>query len=273
MLPFINIFGLEVPMYGTMIITGVILAVILAVYRAGKNPRVTRLDMFTGAMIVFIVSILGAKILYLLTEFDFYCGNFNLLLNDPVEYFSNLAGSGLVFYGGFIGGALGLIGYCRVFRLNIVDYFDAAIPSIPLAHAFGRIGCFCAGCCYGKESEEFGIVFTNALTGVSSTDKVIPTQLIEAGFNLILCLVLILSAKRVLKRGTLTGLYMVCYGVFRFFNEYLRDDEIRGAFLWFSTSQWISLVLIIPVGILLLCGIGEKLSAGRKKEEEETESA
>lgn len=266
MLPYIKIFGIEMPMYGLMIVLGVILAAILAIYRAGKSQKVSRIDMFTASMVVFIVSILGAKILFLLTEFDLYCGNFSLLISDPVKYFGNLAGSGLVFYGGFIGGALGMIGYCKVFKLNIIDYFDAAIPSIPLAHAFGRLGCFCAGCCYGRESERFGIVFRNALTGVSSTTRVIPTQLIEACFNLILCAALILYARRERRRGTVMGLYMVCYGVFRFFIEYLRDDEIRGAFLCFSTSQWISLVLIIPVGILLLCGIGERLSAKKEKE-------
>ncbi len=270
MLPYIKIFGAELPMYGLMIVLGVILAVILAIYRAGKNPKVSRLDMFTAAMVVFIVSILGAKVLFLLTEFDMYCGNFSLLFSNPLKYFSNLAGSGLVFYGGFIGGALGMIGYCKVFKLNIIDYFDAAIPSIPLAHAFGRMGCFCAGCCYGRESERFGIVFRNALTGVSSTEKVIPAQLIEASFNILLCIVLILYARRERKSGTTMGLYMVCYGVFRFFIEYLRDDAIRGSFLCFSTSQWISLVLIIPIGILLLCGLGEKL---QKKKEEETASA
>ncbi len=268
MLPFIYIFGAKIPMYGTLIILGVILAAVLAVYRAGRNPLVSRVDMLTGAMIIFITSIIGAKILFLLTEFDLYCGNFSLLINDPVEYFKNLAGSGLVFYGGFIGGALGLIGYCRVFRLNIIDYFDAAIPSLPLAHAFGRLGCFCAGCCYGRESEQFGIVFKNAITGVSLTEKVIPTQLIEAIFNILLCVALLLYAKKMRRKGSHTGLYMVCYGVFRFIIEYLRDDEIRGAFLWFTTSQWISLVLIIPVGILLLCGMGEKIGIKKKEETE-----
>ncbi len=268
MLPYLNIFGLNVPMYGMLIVLGVILAAVLVVYCAGKNSKVTRVDMFTGAMIVFITSIIGAKVLFLLTEFDVYCGNFGLLIKDPVAYFKNLAGSGLVFYGGFIGGAIGLICYCKVFKLNIIDYFDAAIPGIPLAHAFGRLGCFCAGCCYGRRSEQFGIVFRNALTGVSSTDKVIPTQLIEAGFNILLCAALLLYARGERKRGTVIGLYMVGYGVFRFFIEYLRDDAIRGAFLWFSTSQWISIVLIIPVGILLLCGIGEK--TGKKKEESES---
>ncbi len=266
MLPYIYIFGLKIPMYGTMIILGLILAVILAVYRAGKNQRVSGIDMLTGSMIVFITSIIGAKILFLLTEFDLYCGNFSQLINDPLEYFKNLAGSGLVFYGGFIGGALGLIGYCRVFKLNMADYFDAAIPSLPLAHAFGRLGCFCAGCCYGRESEHFGIIFKNAVTGVSLTEKVIPTQLIEAVFNVLLCIALLLYAGKERRRGSHTGLYMICYGVFRFIIEYLRDDEIRGGFLWFSTSQWISLILIIPVGILLLCGFAEKL--GNKKDEE-----
>ncbi len=266
MLPYIHILGLKIPMYGTMIILGLILAVVLAVYRAGRNSKVSRIDMFAAAMIVFISSIIGAKILFLMTEFDVYCGNFSLLINDPVEYFKNLSGSGLVFYGGFIGGALGLMGYCRAFKLNIIDYFDAAIPSLPLAHAFGRLGCFCAGCCYGRESEQFGMIFKNAITGVSLTEKVIPTQLIEAVFNILLCAALLIYAKKSRRRGSHTGLYMVCYGVFRFFLEFLRDDEIRGAFLFFSTSQWISIAVIIPVGIMLLCGIGEKI--GRKKKEE-----
>lgn len=270
MLPFLKVLGMEIPMYGLMIIIGLILAVVLAVYRAGKNPRVSRIDMFSGAMIVFIASIIGAKLLFLFTEFDFYCGNTELLFNNPMEYFKNILTSGLVFYGGFIGGAIGLIWYCHAFKLSIADYFDAAIPSLPLAHAFGRLGCFCAGCCYGMKSEKFGIVFSNALTGVSSTEKVIPTQLIEAIFNLLLCAALLVYAKKERRKGTHTGLYMVCYGVFRFIIEYLRDDEIRGSFLIFTTSQWISIMLIIPVGILLMLGFAEKINIKRKIKEEDS---
>lgn len=267
MLPFIYIFGAQIPMYGVMIVLGLILAVILAVYRAHKSSKVRMLDMFVAALVIFVTSICGAKILFWLLDFDFYIGNIELLKESVWKYLKNLVEGGLVFYGGFIGGALGLIWYCSFMKLKIIDYFDAAIPSLPLAHAFGRLGCFCAGCCYGMESERFGVVFKNALTGVSMTEKVIPTQLIEAVFNLLLCAALILFARKERRSGTHTGLYMVCYGVFRFFIEYLRADEIRGAFLWFTTSQWISILLIIPVGILLLCGIAEKI--GKKKTTEE----
>ena len=124
------------------------------------------------------------------------------------------------------------------------------IPVVPLAHALGRVGCFCAGCCYGIPMDPpWGVCFHSALAphGVA----LFPVQLLEAALNFILFLFLYHYAKKPRKPGAVLGLYLVCYAVERFGLEYLRFDEIRGFLFGISTSQWISL-LLIPIGLFLI---------------------
>lgn len=81
----------------------------------------------------------------------------------------------------------------------------------------------------------------------------VPVQLIEAGFNFILFLVLYFYVKKKPRSGRALGIYVIAYSIARFSLEFLRGDVYRGGFLWLSTSQWISL-LMIPLGIWLICG-------------------
>mgnify|MGYP000131549832 CR=1 FL=1 len=92
----------------------------------------------------------GAKLLYVLVEFDSF-------LKNPMDV---LGSEGLVVYGGIIVGALVGILYCRIKKLPCWEYFDLLAPSIAVAQGFGRIGCFLAGCCYGRPTDTFwGVTF------------------------------------------------------------------------------------------------------------------
>ena len=185
---------------------------------------------------------LGAKILYVIVEFKTF-------IKDPKTV---LGSEGFVVYGGIIAGFLTAIVYCRIKKLYFLEYFDLAVASISMAQGFGRIGCFLAGCCYGRETtSRFGVVFPEGGLAPAGV-KLIPTQLISSAGDFLIMIVLLLYYRKNKKDGTpgnVGFLYMLLYGVGRFLVEFLRNDNRGGAWM-FSTSQWISMV-IVAGGIVL----------------------
>jgi phosphatidylglycerol:prolipoprotein diacylglycerol transferase len=249
MLPYITVFGFNIPMYGVMIAIGVTAAVFVA-WRFPCKKDLSRQDILFSCCYAGIGAMVGAKLLYLAVTIP-------QMLNSPVPLvFSwglvyQLISGGFVFYGGVLGGLIGIFIYCRQFKIDFMRVTETLIPSVPLAHSIGRIGCFCAGCCYGTPAEPpWGMVFRGdsfALHGVA----LLPTQLYESALNMLLFVVLFIFSRRERRSGQILGFYLVGYGVERFVLEFFRYDAIRGLFLGLSTSQWISLVLI-PFGVLLL---------------------
>ena len=131
----------------------------------------------------------------------------------------------------------GCILFSRLKGLNIKDMLDLSVPGYSIFHAFGRIGCFFAGCCYGKIST-WGVPMQNE-PGILR----IPVQLIESFTLFLLFGYLISSEKR--RKNNLFKRYIICYATCRFLLEFLRGDVIRGRCLLFSTSQWISLLIFL----------------------------
>ncbi len=157
--------------------------------------------------------------------------------------------TGIVFYGG-------LIGYLTVFYVGIrktegrcegLHVLDLAALVMPLFHGISRIGCFMAGCCYGRESDfPISIYYTVLINGTMDTRMRIPIQLIEAGFEIVLFLyLLILVKKENWKDQHILERYLFCYGMGRFFLEFFRGDEIRGIIHGISFSQVISIGIIL----------------------------
>lgn len=168
---------------------------------------------------------------------------------------------GLMFYGGFILAVLVFAGWCLWRKEHPLALGDLLCVAIPLGHAFGRIGCFFYGCCYGKLSESaVAVAFPRGspawyeqlnagLIGSTATQSlpVLPTQLFEAAANFALFVVLFFVFRR-FRRGT-TALYLIGYALIRFGMEVLRGDP-RAAIGPFSISQTISLALLVA-GVLL----------------------
>lgn len=148
---------------------------------------------------------------------------------------------GMTFLGGLVGGALAFVcGGLIADRRELVRQAELALPCVTVAHALGRIGCFLAGCCYGRESD-FGLYFP------ALGKKVIPTQLYEAIFlfalTALLLIIVIKSARRASLRGAALPVYLYAYSLFRFTIEFFRDDP-RGAFLGpLSPSQVICIIM------------------------------
>ena len=255
MLPFIHLFGQDVPMYGLLMLTGGILAVLFACIRGGRRG-LDRLDVLLAAIFAFIGGLLGAKVLFILTDIPNMIEHFRVVGFSFSWLLNRIATAGIVFYGGLLGGLFGGWVYTRLFYIDFWKHADAMIPFLPLGHAFGRLGCFCAGCCYGRQIDPpWGVHFASGLGGADPALTYFPSQLLEAVFDLALLFpILLIFSRKDRKHGQIVGLYMVCYGIFRFFNEFLRGDEIRGIFFGISTSQWISLALV-PIGIVLLSGV------------------
>jgi len=226
------------------------------------------------AIIVVISGIVGSWLLYIVSNWPQYAElpwkeirlvGINVSVPPIMDYFK----AGMVFYGGVLGALAGGLIYCLLARIPILDVLDAGAPAIALAHAWGRTGCFLAGCCYGrvcdpgaalcavfpKGSVAWADMLEHGMITVQTgaTPPLIPTQLMEAGFELILAFFLMALLAWKLRTGHGVVAYFVLYGLFRFFMEYLRFDPDRGFFLFFSTSQWVSIMLILAgVGILIL---------------------
>lgn len=253
MYPVLMLGKIPVPMYGIMALIGFVLAITFLLFHC-KNYGIRKDDAFHASCYAIIGILVGSKLLSILSLLPRVITHFSLLLKYPMDVLSYLFG-GFVFYGGLIGGAFGVYLYTRIYKLSWIPYMNASAPSIPLFHAFGRIGCLLAGCCYGMEySGPFAIIYPlSEYTNHDGITSRFPTPVIEILFNLCLFMVLALLSKRKPKPGRLLGIYIIAYSVMRFTLEFFRGDSARGTDLGFSTSQWISLILF-PVGIYLVSG-------------------
>jgi len=250
MLPYLRLGNRPIPMYGVCMTVGILLSSCLAFIRtkrAGKDEN---------ALIIIVACAVGvglicARLLYIVVSYGVQLAVSKILSGD----FSPLTEGGLVFYGSLIGGILGGILGARIAHEPLSSYLDAIVPCIPLGHAFGRLGCFLGGCCYGMPYDgPFAVRFP----AVGVTEPVFPVQLLEALINLVIFLYLILYIRKSRPRGYSLYLYLILYSVSRFTLEFLRGDKIRGLANGLSTSQWISIILFGVALLLMLFPIKRK---------------
>lgn len=224
--------------YGLMIAIGVLAALFIAEARAKKRDMNADV-LYPLTLVCVVFGFASAKILFCIVEWRQF-------LENPLQL---LTGNGFVVYGGIIGGVLAAFLYCRLKKLNFWEYFDIVLPSVAVAQGFGRIGCFLAGCCYGRETDCFlGIVFTHSDYAPNGV-KMLPTQLFSAAGMFLIAGFLFWYAKKERKKGQVGALYLILYSIGRFMIEFFRDDY-RGAVGFLSTSQFISL-FILATGVLL----------------------
>ena len=251
MYPYIDLGFIELPTYLVIFSIGYILMSIYA-RKIGTEYGYDKKDMLGVSVYAAVGLFVGAKLLYFVTVIPSAIKDIEelriMIELSPIRAIDYLFG-GLVYYGGFIGAAVGIYIYCKKHFLLWVPMTDIYAPLVPFVHGCGRIGCFMAGCCYGIEYNGIGAV---CFPGQDICR--FPVQLVEAVINFTLALILELERrKKVTKSGQLVGIYMMSYGIVRFILEFLRGDEGRGAIGILSTSQIISIILI-PIGIMLVKG-------------------
>lgn len=218
--------------YGAMIAFGIICCIFMGMYRAKKRDMNAEAVLDIAIVGVFF-GYIGAKLLYVIVELPHF-------IEHPMDI---IASNGFVVYGGIIAGALAAIVYCRKKELAFMEYFDLCVPSIAIAQGFGRLGCFLAGCCYGRQTDAwYGVVFPAGSMAPAGV-KVIPTQIVSSLGDFLIMGFLLMYSCRAKYTGNVGAMYMLLYGLGRFFIEYLRNDD-RGAVGIFSTSQMISIVIV-----------------------------
>ena len=244
--------------YGVLLGAAYLIGLQVAMVRARRLGLDPQTFMDFGIAII-VSALIGAKLLLFILDFEHFTRN-------PADLLS-LARSGGVFYGGLVLAVLVGIWFVRKHRLPVWTTGDLAAPGIALGYAVGRMGCFFAGCCWGAQtSVPWAITFTdpvaNEVVGTPLNVPLHPTQIYEAISGLaIFVLILAFERKgRPFAGRTFWG-YILLYGVSRFVIEYFRGDP-RGFNAGFSTSQWISLVLV-PLSLVMLAVLARRRTAGR----------
>lgn len=235
--------------YGFMMALGVACAIWFIFVQARRQgmdaSRLVDLVFYTV-----IIGLLGAKLALLVGNFSYYTGN-------PSELLS-LARSGGVFQGGLAAGLVFALWYLRRHRIPTWKTADLIAPAVALAHGFGRIGCFAAGCCFGRAcTSPLGVEFTNTyahdLTGVPINTTIHPVQLYESILNFINFGILFLILRRKRFDGQVFALYILNYSVIRYITEFFRGDHADQFFLFQSSSPYLSMSysqLFCVVGLL-----------------------
>lgn len=271
---------LPIGSYGVAIVIGMLTGLSLAGRLARR--RGMRVEFFYDlAFVLLLCGFAGARLLYILQNWEEFTANPMGLL---------LSRQGFVFQGGFIAATVAGILYTRASRMPLFGVADAVAPGLALAHGFGRIGCFLAGCCYGKvcgpehasgllhalsvryplnldaggQISEFNFAYYGQLAqGVIREGMaplpIVPVQLFESFGNFLICLALVWAWRRRRFSGQIFALYMMTYSVLRFSLEFLRGDAERHFYLGMPTGQWIAIATLIGGAALWLARRGQGL--------------
>ena len=244
MYPEILIWGHEIPTYGVLGVSGVLLGG-LYIWIACKRFNLKRDDAIYIYTLGVVGVIIGAKLLYIFTVLPSFIKDIPYIVTNTENFIRKYLSGGMVFYGGIIGGLIFAVITAKSYKVHLSDFYPVLIPAVALASSIGRIGCLLAGCCYGKETTGwFGIVF-NCSNIAPNGVPLVPVQLIEAVCDFIIFIILILYSANKNKKANILSLYLLLYTPLRFILEFYRGDSIRGFFIGLSTSQWISIIIFI----------------------------
>lgn len=246
MYPYFNVFSRQIPAYGTMMMLGLLVAGSIGMHRV-RRAGLRWEDALVLLTCGFAFALLGAAALYVAVTYS---------LSETVEMIKTgelFTGErvGLVFYGGLLGCVPGVLLGKKLTRAKLSEYAPAMVPCIPLGHAFGRVGCLLAGCCYGRPADGWpGIVYPPGTPGVSEGARLFPVQALESAILLAIFAVLVKYSAGKRTAARVVGLYFLLYAACRFALEGLRYDAVRGRWGSFSTSQWISIGLFAAGAVL-----------------------
>ena len=240
--------SLDFPTYGLMAALGLMVGLSVCVHmarRQGIDPE----KAWNLGLLAILAAIVGAKLFLFASDWQH---------RQELLSLSTLRAAG-VWYGGLLTALVVSAWYIRRNRLPVLKICDAFAPGVALGHAIGRIGCFAAGCCYGKPTSlPWGVTFTNPLaeqwSGTPLNVSLHPTQLSESAVEVANFFILLWLLKRKQFDGQVIGSYMFLYGMARFFLEFLRDDPERGSVFGgaLTLTQLVSILLVVAGGLLWL---------------------
>jgi phosphatidylglycerol:prolipoprotein diacylglycerol transferase len=257
MLPkLISIGSFYIPTYGVLVALGFLagLGITLRLARRAGMPaeQITNLAVYCA-----IAGLLGAKLFMFLFDIGDY-------VRDPGRIFTleTLQAAG-VFHGGFIAAFLMALFYMRRQHLPAMKTMDILAPGIAIGQGIGRLGCFAAGCCWGRECDlPWGVRFRSDFAAPVPLDKTLhPVQIYESVADLLVFAILYRQASRAHRPGQVIGWYLVLYSTARFVIEFFRvhEQSLVGPF---SLTQWIALgLLALGAAILIAPGLKARPAA------------
>ncbi len=271
--------------YGLLVALGLLAGIVLAAWRLKRKGEAPELA-FDFAFVAVLSGFVGGRIAFIITEWS-------LFLDNPMALI--FSRDGFVFLGGMIGGSVCSLAYLAWRGVALLPFADIMTPSLTLGHAFGRLGCHFAGCCFGgvctvpglglqvpRLEQPDGNLFYNAFSdqlyhGQLAPDATMslpvwPTQLMEAGGLFLLTGLLLWVSTRTTRAGVVLALYLLLYAILRFGIEMVRGDEARGLYFGglVSTSQILSILLVpLAAGVWVWGGknprLGERSNDGERK--------
>jgi phosphatidylglycerol:prolipoprotein diacylglycerol transferase len=247
MLPkLISIGSFYIPTYGLLVALG-FLAGLGAMLRLAKRAGLNHDNVTNLAFYCAIAGVLGAKLFMFLFDLPEY-------LRDPGQIFTlaTLQAAG-VFHGGFIAALVVAVLIMRSHKMPVFETMDVFAPGVAIGQAIGRLGCFAAGCCWGRECDlPWGVRFRSDFAAPVPLDKTLhPVQLYESAANFLIFAVLYRLCSKDHRPGQVIGWYLVLYSATRFIVEFFRvhEQSLVGPF---SLTQWISIGLLALGAAILL---------------------
>ncbi len=239
--------------FGVMMVVAFFAGIHIAKLR-GRKFGLTFEQIGDLAFWTLIFSVLGARIVFILIEWDYYS-------KRPNELFS-LQFQGLTSFGGLIFGIIAALIWAKRHRFNMMALLDVMSPAFLVGHAIGRIGCLLNGCCYGHVCPP-GTPFGVHAHGAGDDKLHIPAQAYDSAMNLAALWLLLVLEKRFKYTGQAAGVVLILHGIARFIYEFWRAGS--------SSTYWGSLPITEAQAmafLISLAGVGLYLYAaavGKKR--------
>ncbi len=224
--------------YGLFVALGFIAGILITI-RLGKSVGIQSNSVMDMGFIIILSGLIGSRLAYIFIDFSHY-------IKNPLDIIKIWQG-GLVFSGGLVAVILVMIIYVRHHKLNIWTIGDLWAPAASIGQAIGRIGCFFAGCCFGKLTDvPWSVIFTNPKSIAPLDIPIHPTQLYSSLSNFIIFTILMILHSKKKFEGQVFLWFLILHSTARLFLERFRGDP-RGVILTddLTMTQFIAIIILL----------------------------